>query len=178
MQKIIVDTETTGLHPEIDDDLLQVSIIDDQGLTLFDSLIRPHLLTSWDDAMAINHITPEMVQDAPEIVDVRRQIQDIFDHADMIIGYNTPFDLEFLRCCGNIRPLIDTQIIDVMQDFMHYMVHDRWFKLTAAADYFDFDWKAAPAHNSLGDCLATLHVYKNLQERGFYNARKSASRTV
>lgn len=160
--KIIVDTETTGLHPEIDDDLLQVSIIDTHGNTLFNSLIRPHLLTSWDDAMEINHITPEMVKDAPEIVDVRRQIQDIFDNADTIIGYNTWFDLEFLRACGNIRPLIDTQIIDVMQDYAEHMQLHKWAKLVDAAYSMGFDWSNLPAHNSLNDCLATLYIYKKM----------------
>lgn len=162
---IVVDTETTGLHPEIDDDLLQVSIIDDQGKILFDSLICPTLRTSWEDAMQINHITPEMVKDSPNIVDVRKQIQDIFDHADEIIGYNTNFDLDFLRACGNIRPLIDTKIIDVMEDFKTLHHIEKWVKLVEAAAYYNFDWDAAPAHNSLGDCLATLHVYNCMHNR-------------
>ena len=162
---IVVDTETTGLHPEIDDELLQVSIIDDQGKILFNRLIRPTIRTSWEDAMQVNHITPEMVKDAPNIVDIRKPIQDIFDYADKIIGYNTPFDLNFLRACGNIRPLIDTRIIDVMEEFKALHHIEKWVKLVEAAAYYNFDWSAAPAHNSLGDCLATLHVYNCMHNR-------------
>ena len=39
----------------------------------------------------------------------------------------------------------------------------KWQKLTAAADYYGYDWSAhEEAHNSLGDCYATLFVYKKL----------------
>ena len=38
--EIVIDTETTGLNP-YDDELLQVSIIDGQGNTLFNSYIKP-----------------------------------------------------------------------------------------------------------------------------------------
>lgn len=40
MSRIVIDTETTGLDPE-KDELLQVSIIDDEGNVLFNSLFRP-----------------------------------------------------------------------------------------------------------------------------------------
>lgn len=162
---IVLDTETTGLHPEAGDELLQVSIIGDDGSTIFDSLIHPIFASSWEDAMAVNHITPEMVQDAPYIGDVSDDLRRIIQSADTIIGYNTPFDLGFLDYCAGVIPDVTTKIIDVMADFKQFMQLERWVKLTEAAAYFGFDWSAAPAHNSLGDCLATLHVYKCLQER-------------
>lgn len=61
---IVIDTETTGLNAGVDE-LLQVSIIDDEGKTLFNSYIKPSKTKSWDSAMAVNHITPEMVANAP-----------------------------------------------------------------------------------------------------------------
>lgn len=162
---IVIDTETTGLHPELGDELLQVSIIGDDGSTIFDSLIHPIFATSWEEAMAVNHITPEMVKHAPYIGDVSDDLRRIIQSADTIIGYNTPFDLDFIYQCAGIDILAYTNIIDVMAEFKHFMQLDRWVKLTEAAAYFGFDWSAAPAHNSLGDCLATLHVYNCLKER-------------
>lgn len=37
---VFVDTETTGLNHETDE-ILSVSVIDDEGICLFHSLIRP-----------------------------------------------------------------------------------------------------------------------------------------
>lgn len=37
---IVIDTETTGLDPIVDE-LLQVSIIDNNGNTLFDEFVKP-----------------------------------------------------------------------------------------------------------------------------------------
>lgn len=56
--EIVIDTETTGLDADTDE-LLQVSIIDGQGNTLFNSYIKPLFTENWDGAMAVNHITPE-----------------------------------------------------------------------------------------------------------------------
>lgn len=163
---IVLDTETTGLHPELGDELLQVSIIGDDGSAIFDSLIHPIFASSWEEAMAVNHITPEMVQDAPYIGDVSDDLRRIIQSADTIIGYNTPFDLGFLDYCAGIIPDPGTKIIDVMQDFKERMQIERWVKLVDAAAYYNFDWIHRPAHNSLGDCDATLHVYKcMMQER-------------
>lgn len=56
--EIVIDTETTGLDADTDE-LLQVSIIDSQGNTLFNSYIKPLFTENWDEAMAVNHITPK-----------------------------------------------------------------------------------------------------------------------
>ena len=66
---IVLDTETTGLNAA-EDEILQVSIIDNEGAVLFDSYIKPTQHTEWAEAERIHHITPEMVADAPTIAEV------------------------------------------------------------------------------------------------------------
>ncbi len=66
---IVLDTETTGLNAA-EDELLQVSIIDNEGAVLFDSYIKPTQHTEWAEAERINHISPEMVADSPTIEEV------------------------------------------------------------------------------------------------------------
>lgn len=61
-QAIVIDTETTGLTDS--DELLQISVIDDAGTVLFDSLVRPYFHTEWPEAQKVNGITPEMVAGA------------------------------------------------------------------------------------------------------------------
>mgnify|MGYP000119775375 FL=1 len=166
---IVLDTETTGLNAA-EDELLQVSIIDNEGTVLFDSYIRPTQHTEWAEAERVNHITPEMVADAPTIAEVMPEINDILKRYDKIVGYNVRFDADFLKHNG--AEFSNAEYADAMKMFapIYGEWNDqrgsyKWQKLTAAADYYGYDWSAhEEAHNSLGDCYATLHVYKEINE--------------
>ena len=159
---IVIDTETTGLNAA-EDELLQVSIIDNEGSVLFDSYIRPTQHTEWAEAERVNHITPEMVADAPTIAEVMPEINDILKRYDKIVGYNVRFDADFLK--NNGAEFADnTNFVDSMKIFsLYFSADNKRCKLTEAADYFCYDWSEhKEAHNSLGDCFATLYVYKKL----------------
>lgn len=159
---IVLDTETTGLNAT-EDELLQVSIIDNEGTVLFDSYIRPTQHTEWAEAERVNHITPEMVADAPTIAEVMPEINDILKRYDKIVGYNVRFDADFLK--NNGAEFADnTNFVDSMKIFsLYFSADNKRCKLTEAADYFCYDWSEhEEAHNSLGDCYATLYVYKKL----------------
>jgi len=68
MNAIIIDTETTGLYPNADE-LLQVSIIDTNGTTLFNEYLKPINAKTWRTAQRIHHISPEMVKDCKHITE-------------------------------------------------------------------------------------------------------------
>lgn len=153
-----------------EDEILQVSIIDNEGAVLFDSYIKPTQHTEWAEAERIHHITPEMVADAPTIAEVMPEINDILNRYDKIVGYNLKFDKAFLE--NNGAEFLSTEYADVMKMFapIYGEWNDqrgsyKWQKLTIAADYYGYDWSEhKEAHNSLGDCYATLHVYKEINE--------------
>lgn len=164
---IVIDTETTGLNAA-EDELLQVSIIDNEGAVLFDSYIRPTQHTEWAEAERIHHITPEMVVDALTIAEVMPEINNILKRYDKIVGYNVRFDADFLKHNG--AKFLNAEYADAMKMFapIYGEWNDqrgsyKWQKLTTAAGYYGYDWSAhEEAHNSLGDCYATLYVYKKL----------------
>jgi DNA polymerase-3 subunit epsilon len=167
--EIVIDTETTGLNADTDE-LLQVSIIDSQGNTLFNSYIKPLFTENWDGAMAVNHITPEMVANAPNIIEVKQEINKIINSANVIVGYNTDFDLSFLSAVGIENS--KATVIDVMQDFADIYGEwsdkygcNKWQKLTKCAEYYGYDWENDTAHDSLADCRATLYCYKKMKEQ-------------
>ena len=156
--KIIIDTETTGVNAKRDE-LLQISIISEEKKVLFNSYIKPQRAKCWDDAMAVNGISPEMVADAPEITDVRDYIQDIVDSADEVLGYNTVFDIRFLNAAGI---MVDKPIIDAMRLLGKREDNGRWWKLEDIAVQMGFDYSKCKAHNSLTDCFVTLYVYNRI----------------
>ena len=166
---IVLDTETTGLNAA-EDEILQVSIIDNEGAVLFDSYIRPTQHTEWAEAERVNHITPEMVANSPTIEEVMPEINDILKRYDKIVGYNVRFDADFLKHNG--AKFLNAEYADAMKMFapIYGEWNDqrgsyKWQKLTIAADYYGYDWSEhKEAHNSLGDCYATLHVYKEINE--------------
>ena len=161
---IVLDTETTGLTEE--DELLQVSIISDSGETLYNSYLRPLHHFEWKEAQAVNHISPEMVIEAPTIFEEMPKINAILRNAKQVIGYNTYFDLNFLYVSGGIHIPPDN-VVDVMElfapiygEWIEEFDSYKWQKLTTCAEYYNYYWGNDTAHDSLADCQATLHCYK------------------
>lgn len=167
--EIVVDCETTGLDSQIDE-ILQLSIIDGNGNTLYNSYFKPLRVSSWASAAKINGITPQMVENAPCIYEELPKINAILRHARTIIGYNPDFDLAFLEAAGAVLPE-DVEIVDVMTEFApiygewsEYHGDYKWQKLSTCAAHYGYDWGKDSAHDSLADCRATLFCFHKLQE--------------
>ena len=166
---IVIDTETTGLA-WYDDEILQLSIIDDSGNILINELFKPLNHTSWYEAQSVNGISPEMVADKPTIQEKIIDIQEIISSASIIIGYNTEFDINFLTSTGIFVSKV-TKYVDVMCEYATVYGKysekygcNKWCKLIEAAEHYGYKFKA---HDSLEDCKATLHVYNKMREEGF-----------
>lgn len=166
---IVLDTETTGINYN-HDEILQLSVIDSNGATLYNSYFKPQHTTNWTQAQSINGISPETVANAPNIAEEREKINEILCSADVIVGYNTNFDLNFLFNAGcNINP--KTKVVDVMQNFAEiygewseYHNSYKWQSLIVCANYYGYDWGCDTAHDSLADCRATLFCYNKMEE--------------
>ena len=160
---IAFDVETTGFSKH-NDEILQLSILDLDGNVLFNSYVKPYWKTEWTSAMEVNGITPEMVENAPYPHEILPQIKGIVNSANVLVGYNNPFDMGFLEQWGiNFE---GKQVYDVMREFAP--VYGVWRedkgeyknqKLGIAAEFFGFEFNA---HDSLEDTKATLHCYKQL----------------
>lgn len=162
----VIDTETTGLNPD-EDEILQLSIIDESGCIICDRLFRPERLESWEEAEKINHITPSMVSKEPAFKAAVPQLNEIFSRCGTVIGYRTGFDLAFLKKAG-VEFREDMKVIDVQAMFMPIagkwdweQNKYKWQSLVKCAEYCGYEWRGN-AHDSLADALATLHCYKTL----------------
>ena len=167
---IVLDVETTGLSLH-SDEILQLSIISSSGTVLFDEYFKPCRRISWEDVERINHISPAMVEDCSDFSSSIYEINKIISSADKIIGYNVSFDVLMLMRYGVYFPQ-SVSFEDVMLLFApifgQYDLSQRsyrWKKLVDCALYFGYDWSShQEAHNSLGDCFATLFCYNEIMK--------------
>ena len=113
---IVLDVETTGLS-RAEDEILQISILDGDGNILLNSYVKPYYSSEWDGAYAFHHISKEMVENAPYPHELLPVVAGIVQSADLIIGYNVEFDLEFLSHWGLCS---DAPIYDVMHAYAEY----------------------------------------------------------
>lgn len=158
----VIDFETTGLNPALDE-ILQVSIIDEKENVLINQYCKAQKWPSWDDASRINGIWPTDVAFCPTFKEVAPYVQDILSRADTVIAYNYPFEPNFLRE-NKIDPDIFKWGIDPMKLAAKY--YNKEFhstrskmKLSAAAEMIGYQYNP---HDALEDVKATLHVYKFL----------------
>lgn len=177
--KIILDLETTGIRE--DDEIIQLSIIDLEGKTLFNEYIKPQIVEEWDDAYKIHKISKEMLEDKKNIEEYRQKIQKILNNTTYIIGYGIDFDYKLLKRQGfNVDHIKKVDISEYFKYLYRKILKDinaKRPKLIECASFYGF--KGDNYHDSLTDCMATLYSYKAmykdlLKETGVKNEGKNS----
>ena len=170
----VIDFETTGLKAGIDE-ILQVSIIDENYNTLYNTYCKPLRHTTWKEAQKINGITPKMVTSKPPFILCRDKVKEILTEADEIIAYNTVFEDGFLKAYGievDAKKWIDPMLIftDIYKE-PHPHGGYKWQSLTTCARYYGYEFKS---HDSLEDEKETLYCYKKMCENKYRELQREA----
>lgn len=168
MNIIAIDTETTGLN-SAEDEIIQFSAVDMLGNELADFLIKPIFHERWDAAEKKNGISLEAVKDCPPITDRKTDIERLLNGADLIIGYNIQFDLDFLASGGIELPDAETaETLDVKRIFESIKnevdedgISRKRQSLVSCASYYGYDWNGKP-HDSLADVRATMFCFQKM----------------
>lgn len=164
---VILDTETTGLGS--DAEICQVAIIDSQGKTLLDTLVKP-VRAIPAEATRIHGITNDMVKAAPNFINVAQAVWDACQGKTVIV-YNAEYDFRLLeqseKACNPLalsdwhtieRECAMIKFAEIYGDWNDYKQSYRWQKLETAARHYGLP--VVDAHSALGDCQMTLAVCK------------------
>lgn len=177
---VVLDVETTGLDPD-KCCIIEIGAVrfdsQDCPVSTFSTLIHPPR-TIPPAATAVNHITNEMVADAPRLGQVIASFEEFLAGCN-IVGQNLAFDLEFLSL-GGVHFSPDIRYYDTMDLARKTLTTPRsrvWdselghdvpvktydlenYKLETLCNYFGISRNLA--HRSVSDCLATGLVFQSL----------------
>jgi DNA polymerase-3 subunit epsilon len=99
MRQIVLDTETTGLHPKKGDRIVEVGCVElvDRKLTgkHYHVYINPERDIP-EEVIAIHGIDNEKVKDAPKFRDIAEELWVFLEGAELVI-HNAAFDMGFLN---------------------------------------------------------------------------------
>lgn len=167
---LILDTETTGLN---DGEIVQIAIIDHEGIVLVDTLIKPKLPIP-ADATAIHGITNDMVKESPTWPEISPKIEAILTGQNVLI-YNAVYDRKMMHKSAERHSMPKTEWKEIAKffcvmeayaefygDWNDYRGSYKWQRLSTAAASARHIPNAA--HSALGDCITTWHVVKMLLE--------------
>ncbi len=157
---IILDTETTGLHPGAE--IIEISIIAAAtGATVFDSLVKPRGRIP-RSATAIHGLSARHVAAAPTWPEVHDQVGQLLRAASRVVIYNAAFDLRLLRQTRDLYRLPPAgpprrNYQCAMEYYARFLGRWDWQRAS-------FTWEPLRGgnHRALGDCLATRTVLQQM----------------
>lgn len=164
---VYLDAETTGFSAK-KGDMVELSIIHDDGRILFDRLLCPTKVSTWPEAQAIHGISPEDVKWEPVLADVKNDIIEAVKGMDVII-YNKAFDTKFLVGLLDGANSVQCCMLDYAEWFGTPSKRSgynrsgyKWHKLIDAAENCGHVWDGK-AHRAKADCEATRTVWRTIK---------------
>ena len=100
MRQVVLDTETTGLEPELGHRIIEIGGVELVNRRLTGRRLHYYLQPDReidDGAFEVHGINREFLKDKPRFADVHADILDFVSGAEVII-HNAPFDVAFLDC--------------------------------------------------------------------------------
>lgn len=166
---VVIDTETTGLKPEIDE-IIEITALKyscNKKIAEFSTLVKPQRYIS-STITDITGITNEMVDNAPSIADALGEFLQ-FVEGEIVLGYNIGFDLRFLNnslAAYNLAGLVN-DTIDVLHLAKIGIPGLNSYKQTSVAGFLGIS--TIGAHRAAADCEMCNSCYQKLKELYYFN---------
>lgn len=157
---LIIDTETTGLHPEEGARVIEI------GAILFDvkqrevvSQISFLLPTLTNEAEHVNRIKPELTMSVPDISgQLAKSFWCMVDHADYAVAHNAAFDSRWFGE-GGCLPKMPLRWICTMED-VQWPGNTKRSRPSVTSLALDYGVPVWSAHRALTDCVYLAEVMK------------------
>ena len=168
MRQIFLDTETTGLHAEGGDRVIEIGCVELVNRKLTGNNLHFYLnpgRDSHEDALRIHGITTEFLKDKPKFEAVVEELLAYVQDAEVII-HNASFDLGFLNKelerVG--RPKLRDHVSNVIDTLVmaKEMFPGKRNNLNALCDRLGVDNSGRTLHGALLDAELLADVYINL----------------
>jgi DNA polymerase-3 subunit epsilon len=163
---VVFDTETTGLEPQGDDEIVSIGgvrIVNSRVLTgeSFDRLVHPGRRIP-PASTRVHGISDEDVKNAPRLDDV---VPDFYAYVGdaVLVAHNAAFDMSFLSKhqrrlgIGFNQPVLDTVLLAA-----HVFGPGERLTLDALVERFEIALPEHQRHTALGDARATGYVFLRL----------------
>lgn len=163
---VVIDLETTGHSPDIDDKIIELGLVvieNNKIVDSFASLINPKREIP-EFITHLTGITNDAVKDAPNFSEVAARIVRYFENS-YFIAHNVPFDLGFLNAelkKTGFSPL-DNRVIDTVELSRMLMPQADGFKLNELANYLNITHDEP--HRALSDAYVTANLFLQLKEK-------------
>lgn len=160
---VLFDLETTGISCMTDEviEISAVKVRNGQVTDEFSELVNPGRPIPYA-ASRVNHITDQMVEDAPQFAQVLEQFL-AFAEKDVLVGHNIgSFDMQFLYrdCERYLGQILANDYIDTLSLSKTVFPSWRHRRLSDLAEYYGIS--TVGAHRALADCRMNQKVYENL----------------
>ena len=166
----VLDTETTGLGRR--DEIVQIAIVDRDGNTAMDELVRPTIPIPFG-ASRVHHICDRHVEAAPDFSYIYIELSKLLA-GQVVVAYNMDFDWRMLRQSSAKYGLPDIRLGRrdcAMKQYARYkgIRSGRrrgysWHKLGDAVA--QEGCQVVNAHNALGDAQMTLTLIQRMAQMG------------
>nr|DAI26752.1 MAG TPA: DNA polymerase III subunit alpha [Caudoviricetes sp.] len=155
---VVLDIETTGLNYKTDV-ILEMGCLKYKNNVLIDTfhtLVNPGIHIP-EQATTINHITDDMVKDAPFASEKLQELIDFIGN-NVIVGHNIGFDIKFLitACSFCLIEYPKFTTINTITLAHKYLQLDS-YSLDNIREYFN---NTDEAHRALSDCEMTAQLYQ------------------
>jgi DNA polymerase-3 subunit epsilon len=159
---VVVDIETTGLKPEIDE-IIEIGAIKVKNMEIIDTfqtLIKPRFLIPIF-ITNLTGISNKMVADSPSISEVLPVFMNFVDE-QVLVGHNVNFDLNFIykALMREFNIPLANDFVDTLRIAKRKLKNVSNYKLETLSHHFNIN--RDHNHRALKDCLMTFRVYQEL----------------
>jgi len=166
MRQVVLDTETTGLEPELGHRIIEIGCIEVVNRRRTGRLFQRYL---WPDreidpgALQVHGLTEEFLKGQPRFADVAGELLEFIRGAELVI-HNAPFDVAFLDAELALLPgprvtiAEHCQVLDTLQ-MARQMHPGQRNGLDALCKRYSVDNSQRELHGALLDADLLLEVY-------------------